>query len=326
MLGASSLAAQYPLAPSPVLDLTTLAPELRLSGYVSVRGTVRSDTLTFIVNRARVTAMLRPAPVAALRVQVDFTATGRSSGDTVPAIVLTDAYIQVQPPDGSRWASLQPALVVGQFRTPFALEFLTSFSLLQSANRSLVVDRVAPRRDIGVLAQLVARQQFRLQAAVVNGDGPNRLTNSDGQEMVLGRMTVFPIPGLGVAGKYMAHGDAHAWGGDVRWIGQRGIVEGEFIARRGLFAPGTTVDSRGGYLLASYKIHLWIQPVLKWEELHDDRTDSTGTTNSRAQWTTVGVNLLTRGERVRFQLNAIFKSEQPVVSGNELVAQLIAIF
>jgi hypothetical protein len=198
--------------------------------------------------------------------------------------------------------------------------------LLQSANRSLVVDRVAPRRDVGVLAQLVGRKQFRLQAAVVNGDGPNRATNSDGREMVFGRLTVFPVEGLGVAGKYMGHGDAHAWGGDVRWIGQGAIVEAEFIGRRGLFAPGTTVDSRGGYVLASYKIQPWLQPLLKWEELHDDRTNGTGTTNSRAQWTTVGLNLVTRAERVRFQLNAIFKSEQPVVSGDELVAQLIAIF
>ncbi|MGE5802079.1 MAG: hypothetical protein ACM358_07460 [Gemmatimonadota bacterium] len=325
-LRAATLAAQYPLAPSPVLDLHTLAPELRLSGYLSVRATQRRDTLTFNVNRARVTALAKPAPYAALRIQVDFTATGRSSGDTVPAIVLTDAYIQLEPPATSRAAALHPALIVGQFRSPFALEFLTPFSVLQTVNRSLVVDRVSTRREIGVLAQLLATRHLRVQGAAVNGDGPNRLTNNDGRAMLFGRVTVFPVALLSVAGKYMAEGSSHAWGTDGRWIGHGAIVEGEFIARRGLFAPTTSIDSRGGYVLASYKVRPWLQPAVKWEELHDSRTAGGTTTTSYARYTTVGINVLSRGERVRLLVDGIFKQEQPVSTGNELVAQLVAIF
>jgi len=326
ILGASSLAAQYPLAPSPVLDLHSLTPDVRLGGYVSVRATERRDTVTFIVNRARVTAMTKPVPYAALRIQVDFTATGRSSGDTVPAIVLTDAYVQLEPPSNSGVAKLHPALIVGQFRSPFALEFLTSFSLLQTVNRSLVVDRVSPRREIGVLAQLLATRRLLVQGAAVNGDGPNRLRNSDGRAMLFGRVTLLPIEHIAVAGKYMAEGGSHGWGGDSRWIGHGAIVEGEFIARRGRFDPSTTIDSHGGYVLASYKVRPWLQPAMKWEELHDSRTTGGTTTTSHASYTTVGINLLSRGERIRFQLDGIFKQEQPVSTGNELVAQLIAIF
>src|SRR5439155_24022056 len=94
LLVVQAAGAQYPLAPSPVLDLKSLTRELRLSGYVSARETLRRDTLTFIVNRARLTAHVLPASFAALRVQVDFTATGQARADTIPAIVLTDAYIQ----------------------------------------------------------------------------------------------------------------------------------------------------------------------------------------------------------------------------------------
>ena len=136
-LGPSILAAQYPLAVTPVLDVHALTPEVRLGGYVSVRGTERRDTVTVIVNRARVTAMARPAPYAAVRVQVDFTSVGRTTGttnDTVPAISLTDAFLQLvlpERPSGGGIAALHPALMVGQFRTPFSLEFLTPFSLLQ---------------------------------------------------------------------------------------------------------------------------------------------------------------------------------------------------
>src|SRR5437879_998584 len=89
---------QYPLAPSPVLDLHTLTRELRLSGYVSARETLRRDTLTAVINRARLTLQVLPAPFAALRVQADFAASGLARADTVPAIVLTDAYIELVPP------------------------------------------------------------------------------------------------------------------------------------------------------------------------------------------------------------------------------------
>ena len=49
-----AVGAQYPLAPSPVLDLHTLTRELRLSGYVSARETLRRDTLTSMSDLASV--------------------------------------------------------------------------------------------------------------------------------------------------------------------------------------------------------------------------------------------------------------------------------
>jgi hypothetical protein len=318
--------------PSPVLNLHTLTPEVRLGGYVSVRGAERRDTVTVIVNRARVTAMARPVPYAAVRVQVDFTSVGRTTGttnDTVPAIALTDAFLQLVVPErsgGGGIPALHPALIVGQFRTPFALEFLTSFSTLQTANRSAVVDRLATRRDIGALAQFVSTDHVLVQGAVVNGEGSNRLANLDGRDMAFGRVTLVPVAQLALAGKYMAQGNEHGWGGDGRWVGRGAIVEGEFIARRGAFTPTTFIDSRGGYALASYKVRPWLQPVVKWEQLHDVRRTGATTTTSRLTWTTLGVNLLGPSERVRFQVNGILKSERPVPAANELQAQLIAIF
>jgi hypothetical protein len=332
LFGPTVAAAQYALAPTPVLDLHALTPELRLSGYVSVRGTERRDTVTVIVNRARVTAVAKPAPYAAVRVQVDFTSVGRTTGttnDTVPAIALTDAFLQLvlpEKPSGGGIAALHPALIVGQFRTPFSLEFLTSFALLQTANRSAVLDRISPRRDIGALAQLVNTRRLIVQTAVVNGEGSNRLANLDGRDMALGRVTLLPIEHLAFAGKYLAQGSEHGWGGDGRWVARGAIVEGEYLARRGPFTPTTFIDSNGGYLLASYKVRPWLQPVVKWEKLHDIRRTGATTSNSRLTWTTVGLNLLAPSERVRFQLNGIIKSEHPVAAANEIQAQMIAIF
>lgn len=322
-------AGPYPLAPSPVLDLRTLSHELRLGGYVSVRETLRRDTLTAIVNRARLTAHVRPAPFAALRVQVDFTATGLARADTVPAIVLTDAYIQLVPPgtlDVTGPRALRPALVVGQFRTPFALEFLTPFSLLQTANRSQPIDRHTTRRDIGVLGQVAVGHALTFTGALVNGEGSNRLTNPDGREMAIGRLTVFPLPQLAVAAKYLGQGSDHRWGYDARWIDHGAVVEGEFLSRRGPFNGTTTVDARGGYALASYKLRPWLQPVLKWEHLRDVRSAGATRSTITLTYTTVGLNLLSRGESIRFLVDAIYKSEPGVFTGTELEAQLMAIF
>jgi len=326
---------QYPLAPSPVLDMRTLARELRLSGYFSARETLRRDTLTSIVNRARLTAQVLPAPFAALRVQADFAATGFARADTVPAIVLTDAYVELVPPGtlaaaggagGAGARALRPALVVGQFKTPFALEYLTSFSLLQTANRSQPIDRHAPRRDIGFLGQLAVGEMVTFTGALVNGEGSNRLTNPDGKEMAMGRVTVFPLPRLAVAAKYLGQGRDHRWGYDVRWMHHGALVEGEFLARRGPFSSTTTVDARGGYALAAYRIRPWLQPVLRWEHLRDRRTTGATTSQSSLTYTTVGINVLSRGEGIRLLVDGIYKSEPAVFTGTELEVQLIAIF
>jgi len=321
--------AQYPLAPSPVLDLHTLTRELRLSGYVSARETLRRDTLTAVINRARLTAQVLPAPFAAIRVQADFAATGLARADTVPAILLTDAYIELVPPatlarTGAH--ALHPALIVGQFRTPFALEFLTPFSLLQTANRSQPIDRHTTRRDIGVLGQLAVGHMVTFNGALVNGEGANRLTNPDGREMAIGRVTVFPLARLAVAAKYLGQGRDHRWGYDARWMDHGALVEGEFLARRGPFTSTTTVDARGGYLLASYRIRPWLQPVVKWEHLRDRRTTGTTISTNSLTYTTVGINVLSSGEGIRLLVNGIYKSEPAVFTGEELEVQLIAIF
>ncbi len=50
------------------------------------------------------------------------------------------------------------------------------------------------------------------------------------------------------------------------------------------------------------------------------------TTESNLTCATVGVNFSSRRGRIRLLVNGIFKSERPVSTGNEVVAQLIAIF
>lgn len=325
-IAAAPAMAQYPVNPTPVLSTGSLTREPRLSGYLSVRETIRDDTSTFIINRARIAVQALPASFVAVRLQADFSALGRVSGDTVPAVLITDAYVQLAPTDtASRIVQLfRPALLIGQFRTPFALDYLTSFSTVITANRSLGADRLSPRRDRGFYGYVRFPQYATLSAAVVDGEGTNRVTNPDGKQMAVGRLTVLPLPTVSVSGKWAGQGSDHRWGYDARWVPGNAILEGEVIERKAPNAVAVQAHARSRYVMAAYRIRPWLQPVVKWERLTE--TLGVPSSSSRVTWTTIGVNLIAPDDRFRAQLNWIDRAERPVDRKGELVAQFQALF
>ena len=330
-LAAVPARAQYPVAPTPVINTGTLTREPRFSGYISLRETIRADTGTFIVNRARVAVQAAPAPFIGVRLQADFAAIGRTmgaNGDTIPAIQVTDAFVQLGLPDSaSRLAQLlRPALMIGQFRTPFGLEALTSFSAVITASRAMVSERVATRRDRGVQLQVRFPRFANLGVAVVDGEGSNRTSNPDGRQMAIGRLTVLPMPTLSVSAKWAGQGSDHRWGYDARWAQGPAVLEGEYIEREGPLSATMDTEVRGGYVLAAFRVLPWLQALAKWEQFHEDLITPTVGAGSRATHTTVGVNFLAPEDRFRMQLNWIDRSEHPVARKGELVAQFQAIF
>jgi hypothetical protein len=320
-------AAQYPLAPSPVIDRQALDGDMRLSGYVSVRETIRGDSSTFSINQARVTVTAAATTFAIVKVQGNLAALGRSSGDTIPGFVVTDAYAQLTPPN--EWTSLgglDPTVIIGQFKTPFSLEYLTGFSLLQTTGRSQMIERITPRRDIGVMAHVAFRHLATLAGALVNGEGPNTLRNANGKQLAVGRLTLFPTATIAIAGKWAGEGSDRRWGYDVRWMANGLVLEGERIERRGPLTEGMTQRAAGHYLMASYRLGRHLQPVIRWEQFRDRRTEAEATAHARLTWTTYGLNVVSVPEVVRFQANWIAKRDRPGNSSNELVGQLIVIF
>ncbi len=324
--GAKAVAAQYPLVPSPVLDPGLLRGEVRLGGYVSIRETIRRDSSTFNVNQARITVTVAPADFATVKLQGNLAALGRSTGDTIPGFVVTDAYVQLAPPNERAIGGIRPTVILGQFKAPFSLEYLTGFSLLQTAGRSQVVEQLAVRRDVGVMAHFAFRNLATLAGTIVNGEGPNSLRNANGKQLAAGRLTVMPAPSLAVAGKWAGEGADHRWGYDVRWMMNGLVLEGERIERRAPISAGIAQRAAGRYLMASYRVGRHLQPVVKWEQMRDARTEAGVTSEARLTWTTYGLNVVSGAEAIRFQANWIVKRERPISSANELVGQLIVIF
>lgn len=326
VISAKASEAQYPLVPSPVLDPRPLNGELRVSGYVALRETIRRDSSTFSINQARVTLTAAPTGFATVKVQGNLAALGRSSGDTIPGFVVTDAYVQLAPRNERTLGGIRPTVILGQFKTPFSLEYLTGFSLLQTAGRSQVVERLATRRDIGVMAQLAFRNVATLAGTIANGEGPNSLRNTNGKQLAAGRLTFLPTASLAIAGKWAGEGADHRWGYDARWMMNGLVLEGERIERRAPLDGGIAQRAAGHYLMGSYRVGRHLQPVVKWEQLRDRRTEAGATSETRLTWTTYGLNVTSRAEVVRFQANWIVKRERPADSANELVGQLIVIF
>ena len=320
--------AQTALNPLPILSTGSLTREPRLSGYLSARETIRDDTMTFIINRARMTVVAAPASFIAVRLQADFSTLGRTRGDTVPASLITDAYIQLAPTDtASRLVkTLRPVLLLGQFKAPFSLEYLTSSTSVITADRSMAADRLAIKRDRGVQGTIRFPQLATLSAALMDGEGSNRVTNPDGRQMAIGRLTLVPAAWMSISGKWASQGSDNRWGYDARLLRWGAVLEGEVIQRDGPASATTHTDAGAGYVFAAYRIRPWIQPVVKWERLNETTSGTATSTSSRATWTTFGVNLYAPDDRFRAQFNWVNRDELPVERKGEFIAQFQALF
>lgn len=320
---------QYPLVPTPVIPLGTLSSSIKVGGYVSVRDTKHGDSTSFSVNRARLTAMIAPLPYLAVRVQADFSGNQSEtvSDNTVHGFELTDAYVELAQPvaDSLTWGQWHPALIVGQFKQPFSLEYLTSYAYLRTTNRAAAIDALTPKRDIGAMAQVQWSRFITADASVTNGQGANARSNPNGLELLVGRVTVTPFPWLALAAKLGNEGTDHIHGYDGRIEWRDLLIEGEGIHRTRPLS-GAHQDAGGGYVLGAYKVLPWLQPVLKREWFSDTRQLDGTNTNTQQDWSTVGVNLITPQENLRFLVDWIVKSQRPTTTRNEVDVQLVANF
>ncbi len=241
---AAPAAAQAPAAPAPV----------RFSGYLQARESYQSSVgLTSSINRARLTAYGALPHGIGWRIQGEFR-TG-SVGTGKATVALQDAYV--------RWERNSFALQLGQFKTPFSREFVTSLTEVETADRSTVVDSLAPKRDIGVMAEYSIGGRGSLSAGVFNGEGQNVTANRDSTLLGVARLTLRPLPlvalGVNVASYF---GDSTRYGADANVEAPWLVLRGEYVAQH-RNAGGR--DDKGWYALAAVPLLPALQPVLKYE-------------------------------------------------------------
>ena len=268
-------------------------PAVKLSGYIQGRETYQENVgIVGSINRARLAAAGTALGQVAWRIQGEFR-TG-SVGTGKASVSLQDAYI--------RWSRNSLGVQLGQFKTPFTREFITSLAEVETADRATVVDSLAPKRDIGLMADYALGGRATISAGLFNGEGQNVTANTDSSALGVARISYRPIPYLvlGVnAARYFA--DSTRYGVDANvespWI----ILRGEYIGQHRDIAG--TDDDRGWYTLAAAPLRPWLQPVLKYEWFNRPGIAPTGTLKNRA-WT-AGVNLFPWGRATRFTLEYV---------------------
>jgi len=226
-----------------------------LSGYLQVRDTYQSDVgLTASINRARLAASGKLRQGITWRILGEFR-TG-SVGTGKASVALMDAY--------ARYASGPWAVQAGQYKAPFARQYITSLPDVETADRAAVVDALAPKRDIGVMGEYAFRKIATLTAGVFNGEGQNVTANADSTVLGVGRLVVRPVPEI-VLGADVARyfGDSTRYGVDAGYEGPALTLRAEYLAqtRDGSGLP----RDRGWYATGAYFIVKSVQAVGQYE-------------------------------------------------------------
>ena len=263
-------------------------PAVRWSGYLQARETYQDEVgLTGSINRARLGAAGSVAGDVSWRVQGEFRtgSAGRSA-----SVSLQDAYI--------RWTRKSLAVQVGQFKTPFTREFITSLSEVETADRAFVVDTLAPKRDIGVMADYAVGGLATFTAGIFNGDGQNVTANADSSLLGVARATYRVVPYLVLGANVAAYfGDSTRYGVDVNFESPWGVLRAELIGQH--FDIGGD-DDDGWYILAASPVTPWLQPMLKFEQFERGAVDAV----PLEAWT-VGANVRPWGRATRITLEYV---------------------
>lgn len=276
------------MVPNAVAQTTgTGSSPVKLSGYLQARETYQENIgLNGTINRARLAASGSASGNITWRVQGEFR-TG-SVGTGKASVSLQDAYV--------RWTAGGVGVQVGQFKTPFTREFTTSLTEVETADRSTVVDSLAPKRDIGAMVDY-ALGRVAVNVGVFNGEGQNVTASGDSSALGVARIAVRLVPYL-VVGTNLARyfQDSTRYGVDASLESPWVILRAEYV---GQHRDEGTLNDKGWYALATAPIRPWLQPVLKYEWCNRPRVPSDAQRN-RA-WT-AGVNLFPWGKATRLTL------------------------
>lgn len=304
-----TLAAQTP-SPSPP---PSPPPSVKLSGYIQGRETYQQDIgITSTINRARLTAAGAVPGNVAWRVQGEFRTGNVGTGKA--SVSLQDAYV--------RWTHDALGVQVGQFKTTFTREFITSLAEVETADRSTVVDSLAPKRDIGVMADYAIGGRGLVSVGVFNGEGQNITANRDSSALGIARVTVRPVPFLALGTNVARYfQDSTRYGADASieapWI----VLRGEYV---GQHHDHITGDEKGWYALAAAPLRPWFQPVIKYEWFN--RPSVALNAQKNRAWT-AGVNLFPWGRATRLTLEYVSrKVGDPGVRKSLGLAQAQVIF
>ena len=231
----------------------------RVVGYVQLRETWQDHLgLAATLNRARIGAEGGLPSRFSYRVLIELEAPASGRNPGTPS--LRDAYI--------RWSSAPVSLWFGQFKTPFSREYITSITAIETADRATVVDTLATKRDIGVMADYAIGSLATLAFGVFNGEGQNANGNRDSTVLPIARATLRPIPQVTLGASGARYGPDSSRVGFEASFEERGyLARGEYIFQH---RQGIAENDEGWFALLGARVMPWLQLIAKQEDFRRD--------------------------------------------------------
>jgi len=264
-LGLSAVFASFCRAASPADSMSISAPPPaapaittpRVGGYIQARQIAQEQVgLTAVLNRARVSVDGTLPSRFAYRVLLEMQA---SAGARVPATVsLREAIV--------RWSPAPFAVTAGEFKTPFTREYLIPVPALELADLATVVDSLAPKYDVGAMAEYALSTFGVVYAGVFNGEGANAVANRDSNVLLVARVTARPIPQLGLGASGTRDGaDSLRWGVDMSAQQSGAVVRAEYVTRH-VRGRERADDDFGWYVFEGLRATPRVQLVARQED------------------------------------------------------------
>ncbi|GHT24643.1 porin [Bacteroidia bacterium] len=235
-------------------------------------------------------------------------------------------------------------LQAGQFHTPFALENQYAPQKLESIEYSLVISHLsgysdevsgisAFGRDMGIqlAGGFFQREGYTLldyAVGLFNGSGINTTDNNQSKDFS-GMLSVHPVKPLTIAvfhynGSTGAQNEEHQRvrsGVGLRYDDGKFLFRGEYIQGISTDAAGEYWDSEGFYALAGYCFAQKVQPVVKYDYWHKNKTDH----NNLKQEYLVGVNYFPV-KRLLLQVNYSYRQNIGMNDSRYMGIQLCGLF
>ena len=280
----------------------------RLTGYFQPRFQTLGDSASFFLRRVRFAVEGNVTPWASYRAQIEMSTNGVGPAAAAPlAFSATDVFIRLSQ---RAWGA-----TVGQFKVPFSLESVLGASVLETSERSRIVN--AAKRDIGVQADWTLAGRLVLQAAVVNGEGPNRAVNPDNRMAYFARALVTPVKGLDLGGAFQGYNDSTGANVQAMYRAPRWTARAEYIDEH---RRASQVHTRGWYGLAGYyAIPQRVELVGRFEQF--DPSDRVAT--DRFSGYLIGLQYFMRGDNFKILADyEAFREQVVQVRNNRGVVQM----
>ena len=289
-------------------------PDLKVSGYIQSRYSVDKDSGNgFQVKRAR----------------------GKFSGNISENIRYSLLFDLVDDKKGSNLADAyidivhlpQAKMRIGQFKTPFSMEYLTSSTKWDTIELAQVVSKLSSKRDVGVQLSGDISELLGYSVGIFNGTGSNVAEENKRKDFVL-RGVVKPVKELllgishyeGWSGEEDENRTKRRTGAQLGYSNDLISIKGEFI-----FGKNSEISTYGWYAQAGHTLPVSpgrgsqkLQTIIKYDSYDPDRDKE----EDKADIITVGLNwFITKNAKVQIN-NRIILDEEFHVDDNEVLAQI----